>query len=388
MNHRRESRPDVSRRRPGWWQPLLILMAVVSCGLLIGMTTGGSSPPTCEAGGPCGPEAYFQQTIYWEDENSVCGDGWCDPNEGVWNCPADCTECGDGVCRPEEVDTCPGDCPVEVTCGDGICSHYENSEACPVDCEGITPTPKPQPTSTPRPASNGGSAGQSATSTPTPTEEPTDTPDEDTAEETEEAGEEQESTETEIEEPETEADTICEVVDVSDLPGELVDTFNEYYNSGSPHLFATCESVPKEVCVALEPDAEIPDAVLDVPGRVLLRRVTESNISIDDLGVVDLTYCINGGDCISYAPTSFDQASSLICFSVGDQELVPVCTDGCTFGLYKRTGQPEAEPSTPRDGGSQMTVSPLVIVILLGILILAVVALIIFLVLANRPSRD
>jgi hypothetical protein len=355
--------------------------------LLIGMTTDGSSPPTCESGGPCGPEAYFQETIYWEDENSVCGNGWCDLNEGVWNCPADCSECGDNVCRPEEVDTCPEDCPVTVTCGDGICSHYENAEACPVDCEGITPTPKPEPTSTPRPTSSGSSGGQSATSTPRPSATPTETPEVEETEEPEEA-EETEAESTEADEPETEADSICEVVDVSDLSGDLVDTFNEYYNSGAPHLFATCESVPKEICVALEPDADIPEAILDVPGRVLLRRVTRSDISIDDLGMVDLTYCISDGDCISYAPTSFDQASSLICFGVGDQQLVPVCTDGCTFGLYKRSDQPETGPSPTPESGGQMTVSPLVIVILLGILILAVVALIIFLVLANRPSRD
>lgn len=379
MNHRGGSRAGIS---PGWW----LLLALVSCGLLI----GSSPPPACESGGPCGPEAYFQQTIYWEDENSVCGDGWCDLTEGVWNCPADCNECGDGVCRPEEVDTCPGDCPVTVTCGDGICSHFENSEACPIDCQDIIPTVTSPPTSTPRPASDGGSSGGQ---TPRPTKTPTPTPEEEVeeqeeeAEETEEVTEEVEPTATDTQEPEVE--TICEKVDANDLPDDLADTFNEYYGSGSSHLFATCKSVPKEVCVALDPAVDIPDAILNVPGRVLLHQETQSDIdiSIDDLGVVDLTYCITGGDCISYAPTSFDQATSLICFGVGDQELVPVCTNGCTFGLYKRSAQAENEPApvaTPDDGPQ---VSPLVIVILLGVLILAVIALIVFLVLANRPNR-
>jgi hypothetical protein len=389
MNHQGERHPDILRRRSIWWQPILILMAVVSCGLLIGMT-GGESPPICESGGPCGAEAFFQETIFWEDEGVVCGNGWCDPGEGVWNCPADCSECGDTVCRPEEVDTCPEDCPVSVTCGDGICSAFENNEACPQDCAAITPTSTPRPptsTPTPRP-SGGGSEEQVASATPRPTRTPTETPEEEEVEEPEE-----ELTETEAEQPEQEETTTeasCSLVDVNNLPGNLVDTFNLYNSSGSPHLFTSCQALPKEICVALESGVDIPDTVLDVPGRVLLRREGESNISIDDLGVVNLTYCAAGSECISYPPTSFDQALNLICFSVGDQELVPVCTDGCTFALYKSTGQQATKPPT-EVGTSQPTdqpvVSPVLLVILLGVLILAVVALIVFLVLANRPSR-
>jgi hypothetical protein len=64
---------------------------------------------------------------------AVCGDGVCSGDEGVCNCPGDCSAsqlclqilptCGDGACEPnsspgESHERCPQDCPLAcMTCG-------------------------------------------------------------------------------------------------------------------------------------------------------------------------------------------------------------------------------------------------------------------------------
>jgi len=80
---------------------------------------------------------------YCEDgacKGAVCGDGVCDNDETIDNCPEDCEKtgpspyCGDGVCdenNGEQSINCQEDCSV---CGDGFCSKTETPENCWDDC--------------------------------------------------------------------------------------------------------------------------------------------------------------------------------------------------------------------------------------------------------------
>jgi len=62
----------------------------------------------------------------------VCGDGYCDELENVYNCYTDCGYCGDNICSLpyETIENCPADCS---GCGDGRCDLREEG-SCPQDC--------------------------------------------------------------------------------------------------------------------------------------------------------------------------------------------------------------------------------------------------------------
>jgi hypothetical protein len=103
-----------------------------------------SSPGVCIEG-TCRYEASdFTCEDKCEDGACVavtdCGNGVCDENENVKNCPTDCRsrewECGNGVCEPgETAEVCPQDCRSgEQGCGDGICQGEETAANCPADC--------------------------------------------------------------------------------------------------------------------------------------------------------------------------------------------------------------------------------------------------------------
>jgi hypothetical protein len=68
-----------------------------------------------------------------------CGDGNCtSPFENATSCPQDCTECGDGLCtNGETAHDCPQDC--DAVCPDGYCTHDENPSTCPLDCSAVCP---------------------------------------------------------------------------------------------------------------------------------------------------------------------------------------------------------------------------------------------------------
>jgi len=65
---------------------------------------------------------------------SVCGDGICEQQENLSNCPQDCQPvCGDGKCTgTESILTCPRDCAVG--CGNKICEENETCTSCSTDC--------------------------------------------------------------------------------------------------------------------------------------------------------------------------------------------------------------------------------------------------------------
>ena len=66
----------------------------------------------------------------------VCGDGVCEGDEDVYNCPEDCNICGDGVCYDgdnESMHNCYDDCG---KCGDGVCIEGpETYASCKADCK-------------------------------------------------------------------------------------------------------------------------------------------------------------------------------------------------------------------------------------------------------------
>jgi len=103
-------------------------------------------PAICRCGdGLCEParcgEGWTEGKWTCAADCAVCGNGVCDPGEGIAGpdaCPADCCgTCGDGHCRGGECEespaTCPQDC--EVACGNGLCEDDENAVGCPQDCD-------------------------------------------------------------------------------------------------------------------------------------------------------------------------------------------------------------------------------------------------------------
>ena len=112
---------------------------------------GPPPAPSCVCGdGLCqGAEAGCDEA--WDDDPggkrtcaadcAVCGNGSCDPGEGVTGpdpCFADCCgACGDGLCRGGECGESPATCPQDcggAACGDGECDLGENPVDCPFDC--------------------------------------------------------------------------------------------------------------------------------------------------------------------------------------------------------------------------------------------------------------
>ncbi|MFC1696699.1 right-handed parallel beta-helix repeat-containing protein [Nanoarchaeota archaeon] len=92
----------------------------------------------CSSGYKCGQEAY-------------CGDGNCDPDEDVNNCPDDCGngcfrdgkgcasaewECCCGFVYGSQCDPAPMCIPCGINCGDGICDEESGEDTlnCPEDC--------------------------------------------------------------------------------------------------------------------------------------------------------------------------------------------------------------------------------------------------------------
>ena len=81
-----------------------------------------------------------------------CGDGTCDVCENNESCPQDCPlscemgsiicpVCGDNTCNGDETGCNCGDCPPRqdcpkclLVCGDGNCDGCESHESCPADC--------------------------------------------------------------------------------------------------------------------------------------------------------------------------------------------------------------------------------------------------------------
>jgi hypothetical protein len=238
----------------------------------------------------------------------VCGDGVCDAGEGSWNCPADCPSfCGDGVCRPDEVDTCQGDCPPSVTCGDGQCSAFENNQNCPGDCQNVTPTHPPTATIPPAAATATPGVTASPTDAPTPTAEPTEEEEEETAEpDTAPADEPAASPPA----PEAEEVTACEIVPGADLSTDVVDdtlaslSGGASNRQGGPVLWVACAEGAGEVCLP--------------PEAIALSSAGSQPVLLD---------CDGRNECRSYPLR--EQADGLWCASAGADEDPISCEAGC-----------------------------------------------------------
>lgn len=87
---------------------------------------------TKDNGSSCDTPNHDQPDAGMINPLTACGDGTCQVDETLENCPQDCFVCGDGVCtEPETIATCARDC---VVCGDGLCNGDETAATCDDDC--------------------------------------------------------------------------------------------------------------------------------------------------------------------------------------------------------------------------------------------------------------
>ena len=111
----------------------------------------GPVVPSCLCGDGVCAGANGGCEEFWEDgpggrrtcavDCAPCGNGTCDPGEGVTGphpCFADCCgACGDGICKGGECGEDPLSCALDCAggaCGDAVCDMGENPIDCPFDC--------------------------------------------------------------------------------------------------------------------------------------------------------------------------------------------------------------------------------------------------------------
>lgn len=352
-----------------WGYAILLLMGAVS-GVLLFAMIGFEPTPVCNAAGECVPGSIYHNgggggggKEKPPKTTGDCGNGICEEGEGAWNCVIDCGDfCPDQVCSPGEVDTCPEDCPVDVTCGDGICSAYENGENCPSDCEPPTPThtlaaptlaqvPVERPTSTqvltPRLTKQATQEPQPvppAEQPTTPTNTPTPTP-----------------------------EPACRTIEAESIAPEVVDAAETIILRRGLRIRA------KEASQADETDDRLPlkfgqgSQLVDVwiicdfpPEEVCL---PVAGITQEDFSRVRLLDCNSEADtCRSIAPASWKNGQ--VCFDGG---IGPIsCAEGCVVQVSQLV-----DPS--------VYVVPLVVIlVILGIIVFVIILALV----RRRPEEE